>query len=48
MSPTIAEVDKLFAVSAQAVTLTRAEWEAIQEVSKRSLRSSCDAGLWRR
>ena len=31
---TIAEVDKLFAAGAESVTLTRAEWEAIQEISK--------------
>jgi hypothetical protein len=30
---TIAEVDKLFAAGADSVTLTRAEWEAICEIS---------------
>jgi hypothetical protein len=34
MPSTIAEVDKLFAAGAESVTLTQAEWEAIQEVSK--------------
>lgn len=34
MPSTIAEVDKLFAGGAESVTLTRAEWEAIQELSK--------------
>jgi hypothetical protein len=34
MPSTIAEVDKLFAAGADSVTLTRAEWEGIQEVSK--------------
>ena len=34
MPSTIAEVDKLFAAGAECVTLPRAEWEAIQEVSK--------------
>ena len=34
MPYTIAEVDKLFAAGAEAVKLTRAEWEAIQEVQK--------------
>ena len=34
MPRTIAEIDKLFAAGAETVTPTRAEWEAIQEVSK--------------
>jgi hypothetical protein len=34
MPSTIADVDKLFAAGAESVTLTRAEWEAIQEVQK--------------
>jgi hypothetical protein len=34
MPSTIAEVDELFAAGAETVTLTRAEWEAIQEISK--------------
>jgi len=34
MPSTIAEVHKLFAADAESVTLTRAEWEAIQDVSK--------------
>jgi hypothetical protein len=34
MPSTIAEVDKLFAAGAESVTLTRAETESIQEVSK--------------
>ena len=34
MPPTIAEVDKLFAAGAESVTLTRDDWNAIQEVSK--------------
>ena len=34
MPSTISEVDKLFATGEESVTLTRAEWEAIQEVSK--------------
>jgi hypothetical protein len=34
MLSTIAEVDTLFAAGADAVTLTRAEWEEMQEVSK--------------
>jgi hypothetical protein len=33
MPSTIAEVDKLFADGAETVTFTRAEWEAMQEVS---------------
>jgi hypothetical protein len=33
MPSTIAEVDKLFAAGAESVTLTRAEWEAICEIS---------------
>jgi hypothetical protein len=34
MPSTIAEVDKLFAAGAESVTLTRAEWESMQEISK--------------
>jgi hypothetical protein len=34
MPSTIAEVDKLFAAGAETVTLTRAEWEAIQDILK--------------
>jgi hypothetical protein len=34
MPSTIAEIDKLFAAGAEWVTMTRAEWEAIQEISK--------------
>ena len=34
MPSTIAEVDKLFAAGAESVSLTRAEWEAIQTISK--------------
>jgi hypothetical protein len=34
MPSTIAEVDKLFAAGADAVALTRAEWDSIQEISK--------------
>jgi hypothetical protein len=34
MPSTIAEVDKLFAEGVESVTLTRAEWEAIQAISK--------------
>lgn len=34
MPSTIGEVDKLFAAGAESVTLTRAEWEAMQEISK--------------
>ena len=34
MPSTIAEVDKLFAAGAESVTLTRAEWDGMQEVSK--------------
>ena len=33
MPSTIAEVDKLFAIGAESVTPTRAEWEAIQEIA---------------
>ena len=34
MPSTIAEVDKLLAAGAETVTLTRAEWEAIQAISE--------------
>jgi hypothetical protein len=34
MPSTIAEVDKLIAAGAESVTLTRAEWDGIQEISK--------------
>ena len=34
MPSTIAEVDKHFVAGGGAVTLTRAEWEGIQEISK--------------
>lgn len=34
MPSTIAEVDKLFADGAETVTLTRAEWESMQTISK--------------
>ena len=34
MPSTIAEVDNLFAEGAESVTLMRAEWQAIHEVSK--------------
>lgn len=34
MPSTIAEVGKLFAAGAESVTLTHAEWDAIQEISK--------------
>jgi hypothetical protein len=34
MPSTVAEVDKLFAAGAEAVALTRAEWDAIREISK--------------
>jgi hypothetical protein len=34
MPSTIADVDKLFAAGADVVTLTRAEWGAIREVTK--------------
>jgi hypothetical protein len=34
MPCTIAEIEKLFADGAESVTLTRAEWKAIREISK--------------
>ena len=48
MPSTIAEVDKLFAEGAEAVTLTRAQWEAIQEVSKGYFANGLEVGQAKR
>jgi len=48
MPHTIAEVEKLFADGADAVTLTRAEWDAIREVSKAYIANGTDVASARR
>ena len=44
MPSTIAEVDKLFAAGAESVTLTRDDWNAIQEVSKGYFANGLEVG----
>jgi hypothetical protein len=48
MPSTIAEVDKLFAAGAESVTLARAEWEAIQILSKAYIANGVDVANTRR
>jgi hypothetical protein len=44
MPSTIAEVNKLFAAGAESVTLTHADWNAIQEVSKGYFANGLEVG----
>ena len=44
MPTTIAEVDKHFAAGSETITLTRAEWEAIQEISKGYFANGIEVG----
>lgn len=48
MPSTIADVDKHFATGAETVTLTRAEWEGIQEISKGYFANGIEAGQAKR
>ena len=45
MPSTIAEVDNLFAAGAESITLTRGEWDAIQEAPRRYTGSGL--AVWR-